>query len=331
MSQDYKLEKVLINDKWDDFVLAAKDGTVFSLSKYLLSLNARPIAYYCLKNETIKAGLVLIENDKRDSIISHDFVIYSGIIFSNPLKEQNKSKINSEKFRITTFIADQLSKIYHNIQLTLHPSIVDLRPFLWVNYNTKLPKYRLEPRYTSYINIEDIYDAKSIDNISIYKNASYSRRQEIRYGIKKNVTTNVEFDSDKFINFYHKTMERQSIIPNTKTLNEMKDLINSLYENNLGKMFVSYTNDGILGSMAFFAIDNKRAYFLFGANDPKMRSAHTGTMVLWDAFRFLNKEKIKEIDLEGINSPHRGWFKLSFGGNIIPYYHIYFDNKIIAR
>ena len=41
----------------------------------------------------------------------------------------------------------------------------------------------------------------------------------------------------------------------------MKDLINSLYENNLGKMFVSYTNDGILGSMAFFAIDNKEFIF----------------------------------------------------------------------
>ena len=68
--------------------------------------------------------------------------------------------------------------------------------------------------------------------------------------------------------------------------------------------------------------DNKRAYYIFGANDPAKRDGHSGTNVLWDAFYDLSKLGINEVDVEGVNSPHRGWFKLSFGGNIIPYYEM---------
>ena len=45
-------------------------------------------------------------------------------------------------------------------------------------------------------------------------------------------------------------------------------------------------------------------------------------MVLWDAFLDLAASGVKEIDLEGVNSPLRGHFKLSFGGSILPYYRL---------
>ena len=61
MGKDYRLEKIPINDEWDNFVSVSENGTVFSLSKYLLALNSKPVAYYCYKKETIKAGIVRIE------------------------------------------------------------------------------------------------------------------------------------------------------------------------------------------------------------------------------------------------------------------------------
>ena len=53
-----------------------------------------------------------------------------------------------------------------------------------------------------------------------------------------------------------------------------------------------------------------------------MRSQHTGTAVLWDAFNGLSDHGIREVDLEGVNSPQRGWFKMSFGGDLVPYYEL---------
>ncbi len=36
----------------------------------------------------------------------------------------------------------------------------------------------------------------------------------------------------------------------------------------------------------------------------------------------LRIEGVNIIDLEGVNSPNRGFWKLGFGGNLLPYYHI---------
>jgi len=326
MSHEYRLKKVELGNDWDNYVINSENGTVFSYSDFLLSLKTKPTVYYCYKKQEIKAGVVLLETDQGASTCLHNFVIYNGILFTPPIKEQNRHQVNSEQFRITTFIAEQLPVLYNDVFMALHPTIVDIRPYLWVNYGTGLPKYNVSVRYTSYVNIKDFSCAGSLEDISIYNEASYSRRQEIRYGIRKNVATKEEFDCGKFVKFYLKTMKHQDMVVSNKTLEEMGNLITSLYKAQLGKMFVSYTNEGVVGSMTFFAIDNKRAYYLFGANDPEMRNKHTGTMVLWDAFKILSQAGVNEIDLEGINSPYRGWFKLSFGGDIRTYYEMCYKN-----
>ena len=128
-----------------------------------------------------------------------------------------------------------------------------------------------------------------------------------------------------FLDFYRMTMERQGMETDQIRLDEMKSIITALCKNNLGRMFGSFTSDEELGSMAFFGMDNKRAYYLFGANDPKLRDTQTGTAVLWDTFKMLNQSGFDEVDMEGVNSPDRGWFKLSFGGDLRQYYRITFD------
>ena len=86
------------------------------------------------------------------------------------------------------------------------------------------------------------------------------------------------------------------------------------------KIFYAENSFGDLVSSVVFSWDSKRAYYLFGANKPMKDENYIGTVILWEAFKSLRELDVKEIDLEGINSPERGWFKLSFGGNIDPYY-----------
>ena len=117
------------------------------------------------------------------------------------------------------------------------------------------------------------------------------------------------------------TMNRQNINIEDYLLEEINTIIEELFSANLGRMFISHS-DGEPGSIVFMGLDHRRGYFLFGANNPNLRNQHTGSAVLWDAFKFLNSLGIEEIDLEGVNSPQRGWFKLSFGGTITPYYHL---------
>jgi hypothetical protein len=316
------LEKTKLDEKWDDLVAKSINGTVFCMSQYLKNIKANVSPYYYYRNKEIRAVVLVLESDNGLDTCLHDFVIYNGIIFAPPQNKQNRSQIISEQFDITTFIAEELTKIYKSVNMQLHSTVVDMRPFLWFNYGTDSPKYSIDIRYTSYLNIEDFSKASKLEDISTYLQASNARRQEIRYGIRDKVVTKEEFNPDLFVNFYNETMRRQDIVVDKNVLKEMNDLITGLFSINIGRMFVSYTSDGEPGSMAFFVMDNKRGYYLFGANDSVLRDKHTGTAVLWDAFYVLSKGGVKEIDMEGVNSPYRGWFKLSFGGTIIPYYSL---------
>lgn len=322
MSNPYKLERADLDSQWDEFVQASPDGTIFSSSVYLQSISESVAAYYCYKNREIKAAISLIESCDRSSTMIHDFVIYNGLMFAPPGKDQNRATVGSDRFRLATFVAEELADRYEEVRMSLAPSIVDIRPFLWYNYGTELPKYETRLLYTSYLAIEDFAQGENPEDIPAFRECSYSRRQEIRYAIRENVVTKEEFEPDLFVNFYKLTMERQGAQVEPSSLEARKALICALLEHQLGRMFISFTADGEPGSMAFFGIDNKCAHYIFGANDPKLRDCHTGTAVLWDAFKVLSRSGVTEVNLEGVNSPHRGWFKLSFGGDLRPYFQL---------
>lgn len=323
MNQAYNLREALLDEKWDDFIQNSQNGTIFACSYYLIASQVNYKLYYCYKKEELRAAILIIESRDGKNAVLDDFIIYNGIMYNKPTNKQNYSQQLSEQFKLQDFIAQKLSTIYDNIELSLHPTVVDIRAFLWVNYGEESKKqYTPSIRYTSYINISDFKNYQKLEDISIYNKASVSRRQQIRYAIKKGYKTVTTEETQQFINFYEKTMNRQNIDVENKKLHAMKNLINKLLSKRVAKIYACYDELDEIASMAFFGWDNKRAYYIFGANDPAKRDGHSGTAVLWNAFEDLSQEGVVEIDLEGINSPYRGWFKLSFGGNIIPYYEV---------
>jgi hypothetical protein len=317
----YYLDDAKLGEEWDKFISSSPNGTAFALSDYVEAINCNTKLYYCYKNKELMAAVLCIVSQDNSEIIGHDYVIYDGLIYRD-LSHLNRSQRYSEEYKIQQCVAESLSKKYSKISLNLHPSIVDIRAFLWVNYFKDSPKYIPEIRYTSYVEISDFKHLKQLEKISIYKNSSVARRQEIRYSRKKNVQTNQVKDLSLFISFYKKTMERQGIDDSSHISNNMEGLLYNLLKDDKCIMIQSTDSKGEVGSMAVFIMDKYRAYYLFGANEPKMRNEHTGTAVLWESFYLLAQMGFKEVDLEGINSPNRGWFKLSFGGYCIPYYSI---------
>lgn len=324
---EYRLIKTITDDKWNTFVAESPNGTIFSNSDYLKATGVEYDAYYCFKRNELRAGFIVVKDAALNNAVLDDFVIYNGIMYNKPTNKQNNSMQLSEQFKIQAFIAEEITKIYESINISLHSSIVDIRAFLWFNYGNELPKYIPNIRYTSYIDIKDFKTAKKLDEISCYNNASSSRRQQIRYYQSKNYQTHCATDSNLFVEFYKKTMLRQGIAVNDGKLVRMQELICSILDNNFAKIYASYDDKNELGSMAVFVWDSKRAYYLFGANDPDKRDTHCGTAVIWDAFLDLSNNGIDVVDLEGVNSPLRGWFKLSFGGNIVPYYEFSYNIK----
>ncbi len=323
MAKNYRLDPVSPGPTWDAFVAASEEGTVFSTATYLTHTGCRLGLFHCYNANELRAAVAVLESSDGASAIMNDLVIYGGLFFGPPMTGQSQSQRISERFDLATFIAGALASRYQTISFALAPSVTDVRPFLWHNYGQAQDRYAIDVRYTSYVDIADFKLAEKPDDIAAYVNASVARRQQIRYARRDGVVTEPTENVGAFIDFYRMTMARQSEIVETDKLDQMATLVTGLINAGVARMFVSRTREGALGSIAVYAFDNKRAYYLFGANDPALRDTPVGTAVLWDAFHALAGAGINHIDLEGVNSPRRGWFKLSFGGDLRPYYQVY--------
>ena len=322
MAKLFSIEKAELGSQWDHFIDRSPDRTIFAKTDYLLNVDCRIGTYFCFNSSELRGAIVLVESKDGSEVIIDDLVIYSGIYLGPPTNKQNQSQQLSERFEVVSFIADWLARTYSKIEFSLPPTVIDIRPFQWFNYGSDKNRYAIDVRYTSFLDISDFSIAKNLDEIGCYVQSSYSRKQQIRYAKKDGVTTEEFTDFKLFIDFYILTMQRQNINIIHDKMDKMKNLIGALIKKEKGKMFISKDRIGNIGSVAVYGLDGREAWYLFGASDPNMRNTPTGTAVLWDAFDRLAKCGITTVDLEGVNSPKRGWFKLSFGGTLKPYYSI---------
>jgi hypothetical protein len=316
----YSLAPVEDLEKWDTFVEKSPQGTLFSLSCYLNAVGQPFELLYVVKGKEIRAGIALIK-DAQGNCTLHDFVIYNGLLFSPQPKNQNHVKRLSDEFEILTFVSDALPQQIPKIKLALSPGIKDLRPFIWHNYDCKKAvRWALDLRYTCYVDISGC-QREEYENTPLFKEMGTSRRQEIRYARRNRVFAEQSSDVGCLVDLYSKTMEKGGGV-DLVYLNLLKSLLLKLLDDGKGKQFIVKNDQNEVVSAAFFGFDNKRAYYLFGGSDPKKQTSYSGTVVLWDVFVALSREGIYEVDMEGVNSPQRGWFKLSMGGSLLPYYEL---------
>jgi hypothetical protein len=309
--------------KWDELVEASAEGTLFITDVFLKALGIKYCNYFVLKGSQVCAGVSFCVSDTvGDAMLLPDLLIYNGIIFQPPAPGQNPESVLSDQFEITEFIITEMAKTYKQIQWALVPQLKDLRPFLWFNYHcTDAERFALALRYTSYLDLSSIGEGEET-GWPLFKNLSYSRRQEVRYARRDGVRAQLSADVGVLTDLYVQTMNHQNIAVEQKTIASMQAVMRALMAQKKGFLFIVPNCAGLIVSAAFFACDRKRAYYLWGANHLTDRTRYSGTIVLWDAFIHLHGQGLQAIDLEGVNSPYRGWFKLSFGGSLCPYYRV---------
>ncbi|SMF75529.1 Acetyltransferase (GNAT) domain-containing protein [Pseudobacteriovorax antillogorgiicola] len=313
-----RLDHAPLDDQWDRLVDNSPNGSIFCKSFYLRSLSTKVGTYYCFKNREIYGLVVVPESDCAKTSKDNEFLIYSGILFRKPSPNQNQSQIYSERLEVAAFVASELDRRYLKVILRLHPSVDDLRAFLWHNYECGR-QYKLDLRYTTYLDISKLRDE---GELSFQSNFSSSRRQEIRKFNRSNLTLDMTPSLDIFSSLFKKTFARQGVDIDPRSISEMVAIVTSLLEMGSCKVFNIYDERENIVSSAIFGLDSKMAYYLYGASDPEFRSTSCGTAVIWSAIKYFSEMGLNTIDLEGVNSPRRGWFKLSFGGVLRPYFEI---------
>lgn len=332
MGKKYRL--VAVNDKqneWDCFIRDSGQGTIYSCSKYLDAVGSPYALYFVYKGHEVKAGIALqLSNDGKLAILN-DFVVYNGIIFrANRLQKEVKAKI--ERFEITEFVVTELVHLYSSIAISLHPGFEDMRPFLWHNYNDASHEKRcsLDLRYTSFLPVSEFFLRREEEQMSLYENLDNIRQSDIRKARKDGVIVREEPSCiDLFIEYYSALMSLQGEQVSDQKLLSMQKLVQRLISDNLAKLFVAVNKTSHqISYITVFTLFENRATYLFGAGRPGDTKRFDGTICLWDSFKILSTYGIQEIDMEGINSPQRGSFKLGFGGTVTPYYHVSFNGSV---
>jgi len=319
----YTLNPVNDDNKWDAFIETSRQGTLFSLSDYLRFAVNNYRRFWIKKGKQIKAGLVFVSNADGTQCIFDDLVIYSGLMFVDN-HGVKPTKARAERFRITEVVIDWLTENFSKIQLTLAPQFEDLRPFSWHNYHSNEPNdhFYLNLHYTSYLDITSIGNHSEEEESSCFKGLETIRQRNIRQARKDNAGYVIEKNGSLFTKCYKALMEAQSIEVSNEKISRMADLIDGLIEKGKAKMLISKNGKGESLYATVFGWDSKRAYYLFGAPFPDASEHYKGTIAFWDFFHVLASQGINFVDMEGVNSPNRGRFKLGFGGDLRPYYKI---------
>ena len=210
--------------------------------------------------------------------------------------------------------------------MALAPQFEDLRPFLWHNYHSTniKDKFSVDLRYTSYIDLSEFTEENKLEEMQLFNNLEPLRRRNIKEARKNGASITTGLEIELFLDFYCRLMLSQGEDTPGDKLKRMGNLIFELIENRQAQMFLVKNSQNRIIYITVFCYDSKRAYYLFGAGDLEAKERYKGTIAFWDAFRILNEDYgIKQVDFEGVNSPQRGWFKLSFGGTLLPYYQVY--------
>ena len=113
---------------WDAIVEKSKQGTAFARTDYLLAslVNFKLWFVFCGPHE-IKGGLLIIESSCGRHIELDDMVVYGGLIFVDD-PSQKRSSAHAQRFEITSYLVDEMTKKYERIELSLSPCCDDLRP-----------------------------------------------------------------------------------------------------------------------------------------------------------------------------------------------------------
>ena len=146
------------------------------------------------------------------------------------------------------------------------------------------------------------------------------RRYDYRTAIKEKAKLTISKDLSVFIEFYKNLFSKQKKV-SKKYLIELQKELNNIIK--IGKGLMFHVEDKMHILYTLFIFGKNKAYYYLGAGNPKINKSWQSVFGHCEIFKYLNKKyDINQVDLEGVNSPFRCWFKLSLGGNLIQYYKV---------
>lgn len=325
MEEKLKTEICTSNTNWDNFILKSENKNIFSISEFLNQNQFLNEKVFIKKNEEILGSFnIYIKNKK----ICGGDRIYSPINFKF-YEKKNSSSIYYKKHNIIKSFIGHITKRYKEGVFTLDVCTQDLRPFFWHNFEEQKEIFSIkEVRYTSILDIN--YKFKKLDLNEIIRSKMFEKfSRSIKQQIKNLKNDNLEFKESIEIKsafeILNKTFQNQNKKVDFDT-KEYEKIYSKLINKKRLKMYVTKKKQKII-SFCIFGIIKDHAIYLNGGRGSDINDDYSLTYCFAMSTIQLSMLGFKTVDLEGLNSPKRAFWKQGFGGILTPYYKINMKNS----
>ena len=181
--------------------------------------------------------------------------------------------------------------------------------------------FKKQTRYT--------YVLKELDNLqAIWSNFKTSLRSDIQRASKQLFVTN-ELDSHEFFALLDVTFQNNKV-KNPYSLSLIEKLLTFISLHQCGKLYVAKNNSGTVTNVILVLWDSESAYYLLSASEPNYKKSNGNSLLLWNAIQdvsnYTNRFDFEGSMLLGIENYVR-----AFGGELVPFHHIYKSNNSLLR
>lgn len=311
----YKLIRVS-QSEWDNLLLNSSQRNYFVSSDYLRITLRENDKFALSKNDKVVALTVVDEHNSENKCKAR-YSSYQGVIF---VQQDNSSYSQVlERIEIQQNLCRLLLENFDNLHLTLHPSIKDIRGFQFFDFENDAIQIETCPLYTGVI---QFYQFRNFQDY--LTNIQANRRQEFRK-ITGNPLLIEEQDrkTNDFLQIYRETFLRENILIPLDDLEFIERIISN---SGTKQSTLHFLTDELRNPVAtaFVGLQEKKAYYQFAGSLKNFGNTSYSSRLLLLLIERLMKNGFSSLDLIGLNSPNRSYFKTTFN----PEVQVYFDIRI---
>lgn len=311
---------------WDAFVAASPQGSVFCESRFLEATGVRweTVALGSAGGPEV-AGLVVFDGDEPVRAPGR-YTVFQGVLFSEAVSGLAPHRRIPRCLELVEGLIETLAERHPRVSFCLHPSFRDVRAFSWFHYSQpELGQFAIDVQYTTVLDLAAAGPDESLAR------ARSVRRQERARALRDGFTVEETRDVADFLRLYRATFERQELSVAEADLTLVESIARGAVERGFGRLFEARAPDGAAASAALFLHDAHTAYYLFGANEPELRRSGASTLLLFEAIERCRADGLRHVDMVGVNSPNRGDYKTSFGGELRSYFVVDWERPAPGR
>jgi hypothetical protein len=304
---------------WDSFVSSSPQGTIFNTSLWASIVREvfgiQHTIYGVLEREQLVGGISLFHKKKAGlSVVTRvPLTPYNGILFHSPEGEKSQ-KTSAERQEIARTLLARLEKEFNFIHLVLHPSVCDMRPFLWRHWHTL-------PQYTHINSLTDLAHTWTLLSSSLRRKISHAEKTGIKV---------FEKDDPLLLLQYQEMSYAKAGLRPVLSFSVFKQYCEAAQRATLLRIFSAVDPEGNVHAERAVIVHKNLAYDWIAGTNSQIQDEHGNQLLVWEILKRLSAEGIQVFDFLGANTPSVTEFKRSFGGKFACYFEVrYFSSPLV--